>query len=378
MVNIVVRSHVVENSSGKAMDSLSNEDVLEQKDGNEGVAVEKKTYEPGAGNVGRCKKSCAKKNYSKKRKYHPPKNPRKKKDPAVVEATEQQHDVEQQHRKIEDIPSKEPEENEKLNSYTLFHLRVLERLISGLLCPGWCGKDTLFIDTDNSKRKGLASYKIIKYKCGYINADYTSPVIVDDERQDKRGSKTFDINMKSVYAMRTCGLGHSALEKFCGMMNMPQPVAKPSYTALTKKLKKAAQITAETSMSAAANDAKEKEGTNDIGVSVDGTWQRRGYASLNGVVAAIYTANSKVVDVEIVLRCCKACQKFEEWKKDHEKDCQANYSGSAPGMETEGAIRIFGRSVQKHGAYYHITRSVLAIVFENCEQKQKVSVERIS
>ena len=48
---------------------------------------------------------------------------------------------------------------------------------------------------------------------------------------------------------------------------MPQPFAKPSYTALTKKLKKAAQITAEKSMSAAANDAKEKEG-----VSVDGTW----------------------------------------------------------------------------------------------------------
>ena len=129
-------------------------------------------------------------------------------------------------------PTKEPEENEKLNSYTLFHLRVLERLISGLLCPGCCGKDTLFIDTDNSKRKGLASYIIIKCKCGYINAEYTSPVIVDDERQDKWGSKTFDLNMRSVYAMRTCGLGHSALENVCGMMNMPQPVAKPSYTAL--------------------------------------------------------------------------------------------------------------------------------------------------
>ena len=223
MVNIVVRSNAVENRSGTAMDSLPNEDVLEQNDGNEGVAVEKKRYEPGAGDVGRCKKSCAKKNYSKKRKYHPP-----KKDPVLV-VTEQQHEVEQQlndstsHRKIEDIPTKEPEENETLNSYTLFHLRVLERLISGLLCPGCCGKDTLFIDTDNSKRKGLASYIIIKCKCGYINAEYTSPVIVDDERQDKRGSKTFDINMRSIYAMRTCGLGHSALEKSCGMMNMPQP-----------------------------------------------------------------------------------------------------------------------------------------------------------
>ena len=171
----------------------------------------------------------------------------------------------------------------------------------------------MFIDTDNSKRKGLASYIIIKCKCGYINAEYTS-VIVDDERQDKRGSKNFDINMRSVYAMRTSGLGHSALEKFCGMVNMPQPVAKPSCTAVTIKLKKAAQITAEKSMSVAANDATEKEGTTDISVSVDGTWQRRGYASLNGVVAAISTANSKVVDVETVSWCCKACQSKESFR----------------------------------------------------------------
>ena len=88
----------------------------------------RKRYEPGAGNVGRYKKSCAKKNYSKKRKYHPPKNPRKKKDSVVV-MTEQQHIVEQQlndstsHRKIEDIPTKEPEENEKLNSYTFEGIR---------------------------------------------------------------------------------------------------------------------------------------------------------------------------------------------------------------------------------------------------------------
>ena len=69
----------------------------------------------------------------------------------MVEVIEQQHEVDQQlndstsHRKIEDIPTKEPDENEKLNSYTLFHLRVLERLVSGLLYPGCCGKHTLFI-----------------------------------------------------------------------------------------------------------------------------------------------------------------------------------------------------------------------------------------
>ena len=88
------------------------------------------------------------------------------------------------------------------------------------------------------------------------------------------------------------------------------------------------------------------------------------------------------------------------------KKIQANCRGSAPGMETEGAIRIFDRSVQKHDACYHYgdgdSKSYEKVqniyngkhvikyecighyqkrvrsVFENCEQKQKVSVERIS
>ena len=39
-------------------------------------------------------------------------------------------------------------------------------------------------------------------------------------------AKTFDINQRSIYAMRSIGLGNSALGRFYGMMNMPQPVAK--------------------------------------------------------------------------------------------------------------------------------------------------------
>ena len=47
----------------------------------------------------------------------------------------------------------------------------------------------------------------------------------------KQGAKTFDVNQRSVYAMRPIGLGPSALEIFCGVMNLAPPVQKPSYTA---------------------------------------------------------------------------------------------------------------------------------------------------
>ena len=100
--------------------------------------------------------------------------------------------------------------------------------------------------------------------------------------------------------MRSIGLGHSALKRFCGMMNMPQPVAKNNYTKLSNKLKGSAQFITEQSMAAAAREVTEIKGTSDIGVSVDITWQKRGFASLNGVVVAISTTNFKVLDVEMM------------------------------------------------------------------------------
>ena len=43
---------------------------------------------------------------------------------------------------------------------------------------------------------------------------------------------------------------------------------------------------------------------------------------------------------------------YLKWKKEHIDDCVANYSGSAPGMEQEGAKRIFGRPEENRGLKY--------------------------
>ena len=40
------------------------------------------------------------------------------------------------------------------------------------------------------------------------------------------------------------------------------------------------------------------------------------------------------------------------WRAAHEASCKANYKGSAPSMEPEGALRIFSRSVDKHKLIY--------------------------
>ena len=50
--------------------------------------------------------------------------------------------------------------------------------------------------------------------------------------------------------------------------------------------------------------------------------------------------------------CRRKTRNFEEWKVNHESQCNSKYSGSAPGMEAEGAIRIFSRPVEKYAVRY--------------------------
>ena len=90
----------------------------------------------------------------------------------------------------------------------------------------------------------------------------------------------------------------------------------------------------------------------DIGVSVDGTWQKRGFTSINGAVVAISLNSGKVVDVDAMSCFCQSCvnDKNKGIKSNHK--CLLNHDGSAPMMEQSGVVRVFERSLQKHQAHY--------------------------
>ena len=78
------------------------------------------------------------------------------------------------------------------------------------------------------------------------------------------------------------------------------------------------------------------EGDN-VTVACDGTWQRRGFSSKNGVATCLSISRkgpSKVVDAEILTNYCDACKKMEvrkegvdleEWKARHKKDCKKSF-----------------------------------------------------
>ena len=150
--------------------------------------------------------------------------------------------------------------------------------------------------------------------------------------------------------MRTIGQGASSAKRFCGIMNMPPPPKPNAYDKHNKALLRAAKSVADETMIRAGEEIHHiKDANNDdisqCGVSCDGTWQRRGYSSMNGCVTALSMDTGKCLDAEVLSKVCRECQRHasheeteEErvWQADHAGKCKANYTGSSPAMETVG------------------------------------------
>ena len=97
------------------------------------------------------------------------------------------------------------------------------------------------------------------------------------------------------------------------------------------------------------------------GVSCDGTWQKRGFSSLNGCVTAISMEIGKGLDVEVLSPSCKQCQdhdhldknsdEYRAWQAD-DNTSKANYTGSAPTMKPKGTDQMFKCSIDRHNFRY--------------------------
>ena len=69
-------------------------------------------------------------------------------------------------------------------------------------------------------------------------------------------------------------------------------------------------------------------------VSVDGTWQRKGFTSLNGVITAMSIDSGNVFDTAVLSNSCKCCTRVQaikakdphacdKWNAAHK--CSLNY-----------------------------------------------------
>lgn len=239
-----------------------------------------------------------------------------------------------------------------LSGTVMFDLECLQVMFSAVVCPE-CHSVGLTLLTNDNLRMGsvLALYLRCKVCDCVTDTTYTS----------KRHGQPFDINRRLVYAMRSVGCGRSEAVKFSSVMNMPPPLVPNSYSSTVKIISSVVCTLAEEVMQSAAIEVKRKVGL-ECGVSGDGSWQRRGFSSHNGVVTVISVDTGKILDTEVISKICHTCKAHEKddvtttqyatWKADHNAVCEADFQGSSGSMEPVGAARIFLRSVNNRGLEY--------------------------
>ena len=255
-------------------------------------------------------------------------------------------------------PESQPVETTEVvaKGFRFIDLSILSTIFKMLPCKE-CKQFNLELFENSSKRKGCASSLELRCKgCDWMEEFYTSAKI----------NYFFEVNRRLVYSMRSVGCGAAAAERFCCLMNMPLIPRCSPYAAHNKALCKVAKEVCYESISDGAQEIHSlkcisQDEVADCGISFDGTWQRRGFSSLNGCVTAILMDTGKVVDVEVLTKFCKQCKKHEDdddtpeniaLQIDHKSKCKANFQGSAPAMEPDGALRIFQRSVESNKLHY--------------------------
>ena len=245
--------------------------------------------------------------------------------------------------------------NSTLKEGTVFmDLSVLFNVFDNVLkCPE-CGSG-MNSCADMKKKSGYSNYIVLQ--CANLECDWKYSF-----NSSKKQGRSFEVNVRSVLAFREIGRGHSAMATFNKVMNMPSPPTRRVFTKIqNKKILPVVKQVAADSMVDNAMKVRDEISNDDgaCGVSIDGTWQKRGYSSHNGVVTIISLDTKKCLDVEVLSDKCQQCQKWENriddprynaWKASH--NCKINHKGSSGSMETVGAVRIFERSVATRGLKY--------------------------
>ena len=104
--------------------------------------------------------------------------------------------------------------------------------------------------------------------------------------------------------MRACGKGYAGLEKLTALLNLPKHMTANKYDRKVNRLNVVAKEVPNETIKDASEDLLSKskdpnyDTVIDTAVSCDGSWQKRGYFSLNGVVMVKSMDNGKIEDME--------------------------------------------------------------------------------
>ncbi|XP_070185057.1 uncharacterized protein, partial [Littorina saxatilis] len=249
------------------------------------------------------------------------------------------------------------DQEDGLSGFRFIDVSLLIEFVSKLLCPT-CKRpmgENKRLSHVSESRSSLASKFEFTCQCQMKQSFWTSAKL----------TKTYEVNRRFAVAMFAIGRNQQQGTRFLGNMNMPASMYKTSWVHHKKAILQATERTAEESTKKAAADLKAAKG-DQVTVSCDGTWQRRGFQSKNGVFTLLSAdkQNSKVIDTVTMSSYCDSCAKnkkkktpeeFIEWR-DHDHipkgECDKNHDGPAGGMEAAGALTAFQRSVDQHQLKY--------------------------
>lgn len=256
------------------------------------------------------------------------------------------------------------------SSTVLCDIDAMTALVGGAACPS-CREHKLVVRELAERRKGLSSF--LELHCessectsSVLSCTHTSRRVAADkaaagsdkdcarERDYGSGSSrdSFAANVKAVVASRAIGIGHDQLSRFCAIVGLAKPMHHKTFQAISKKVHDAAMKAVTENMNQARAATKQVVERGDVAVMYDGTWQKRGHKSHNGVGAAISLDTGMCLDFEVLSNYCHACSlhndmgpEEEIWQAYHGPVCEKNTDTSSHGMEAEAALRIWERTL---------------------------------
>ena len=190
----------------------------------------------------------------------------------------------------------------------LVSLILLQSAIAMMCVCSSCKSGT--IDLIEKSRQGLGSFLVLK--CSNMECQE------DHEFPNCKKTQFFDVNSRSVLAVRKIGHGHAGLKKFCGIMDLPPPISEANFRRHQRAMLAASKKVAVDSMDTAAEELRKDNPDGEVAVTFDGTWQRRGFSSLFGVFVCISWLTGRVLDFCVSSKYCAACSSWN-WKLERGK-----------------------------------------------------------
>lgn len=251
--------------------------------------------------------------------------------------------------------------------FRIISLSVLKKQISDRLCCNVCHQSVKLEETERSGLGSKFDFRCQNKKCSSkALSPFSSDPLVNINHSGSIA--VHSMNRRSALAMRVIGGGHRSLQTFCGLMNLPPPVQKSSFSKIKDTLHEAVLKTETESLSKAGKleyNLSEKisdDEVRNVDVSVDGTYMTRGFSSKCGVVSVIGCTSGKVLDIGVKSKSCKSCdwwdkkdknsKECKQWKDSHLGECTLTHEGSSGSIEPKVGVEVFSRSVDKHKLRY--------------------------